>query len=455
MIKLIKNELIKIFHKKSTYIMLGIMIGFIGLFSFIYSRPLTSSSYTSYEYYDGVEGIDVTINNEIKALYSKYSEDTWQYYCIDENFDIIYNYYYNKDNDVNIYEEEYKKFYEALENDNWKYFVNKDLEEEKGTLNEYKTIVNSLSGNGKNEYEKLIFQSEVKIEMLEYRLKENLAYGNDYLNEAIEMINNTSYSVKAYEYASEKAKNNFKYELKNYHEARYILDSKEEINDYQSLRYLLMEFFDTYSFIILVFGVMIGGSIVSDEYSKGTIKSLLITPYKRTSILMAKFITTFIVTIMFIVLAYLVQVLVGGIFFGYDSLAYHAVAYNYSTNSLEVMSILKYSLIKICAEMPEVILLMTLAFALSTIIGNTAFSVAITFAGSLGASIINIFATSYDIPVLKYFVTTNWDFGEYLFGATSQYGTSFTHAVIVCLVYCLIMVIISLVVFKKKNIKNI
>lgn len=455
MIKLIKNELIKILHKKSTYIMLGIMIGFIGLFSFIYSRPLSSTPYPSYEYFDGVGGIDATINNEIKALHNKYSEDTWQYYIIDENSDIIYNYYYNKDSDVNIYEEDYKAFYKALENDDWKYFVNKELEEEKNALNEYKNMINSLSGNEKNEYEKLVFQSEVKIEMLEYRLKENLVYGDDYLNEAIKTINNTSYSVISSEYVSEKEKRDFKYELQNYYEARYVLETKEDVADYQSLRYLLMEFFDTYAFIILVFGVMIGGAIVSDEYSKGTIKSLLITPYKRTSILIAKFITTFIVMFAFIVLAYLVQILVGGIFLGYDSLSYHAIAYNFSTNSLEVMSILKYSIIKICAGMPEIILLVTLAFALSTIIGNTAFSIAITFAGSLGSSIINVFAISYNIPILKYFVTTNWDFSEYLFGATSQYGTSFMHAVVICLVYFLIMIITSLIIFKKKNIKNI
>lgn len=453
MIKLIKNELIKILHKKSTYIMLGIMIGFIALFSFIYSRPLSSTQYTSYEYYDDFGGIDETISKEIKALRDKYSEDTWQYYVIDENSNIIYNYYYNKDSSINIYEEDYKAFYRALENDDWKYFANKELEEEKETLNEYENMINSLSGNEKNEYEKLMFQSKVKIEMLEYRLKENIAYGNDYLNEAIEMINNVSYSVKLSEYVSKKEKRNFKYELQKYYEARYVLETKEDVMNNQSLRYLLMEFFDTYAFIILVFGVMIGGAIVSDEYSKGTIKSLLITPYKRTSILIAKFITTFIVMFVFIILAYLVQILVGGIFLGYDSLSYHATAYNFSTKSLEIMSILKYSIIKICAGIPEIILLVTLAFALSTIIGNTAFSIAITFAGSLGSSIINAFANN--IPILKYFVTTNWDFSEYLFGATSQYGTSFIHAIIICLVYFLIMIITSLIAFKKRNIKNI
>ena len=119
------------------------------------------------------------------------------------------------------------------------------------------------------------------------------------------------------------------------------------------------------------------------------------------------------------------------------------------------MGLFKYILIKTIAILPEIILLITLAFAVSTIIGNTAFAIVITFAGFIASSIINMFAVYYKIEILKYFVTTNWNFNEYLFGATSQYGTSFTHAVIVCIIYFLIMVITSFIVFKRKNIKNV
>ena len=105
--------------------------------------------------------------------------------------------------------------------------------------------------------------------------------------------------------------------------------------------------------------------------------------------------------------------------------------------------------------MPQILLLVTLAFAVSTIVGNTAFAIVITFAGVIGSSIINMFASAYKIKILNYFVTTNWDFNYYLFGGISPYGTSLVHAIIVCIVYFLIMVITSFIVFNKKNIKNI
>ena len=146
---------------------------------------------------------------------------------------------------------------------------------------------------------------------------------------------------------------------------------------------------------------------------------------------------------------------IGGLFLGFDSLKNHVVVYNLATKSLEIMSLLKYVVIITICYLPQILLLVTLAFAVSTIIGNTAFAIAITFAGSIGASLINMFAIVYKVKILKYFVTTNWDFTLYLFGKTSQYGTSLTHAIIVCLIYFLIMVVISFIVFKRKNIKNI
>ena len=217
----------------------------------------------------------------------------------------------------------------------------------------------------------------------------------------------------------------------------------------------MTNFYSEYIFLILVFGVMIAGAIVSEEYNKGTIKSLLITPYKRSSILLAKYITVIISTLCFIVIAYLMQIFIGGLFLGFGSLSHHVVEYNLATKSLEVMSLFKYVLLYTAATLPQIILLVTLAFAVSTIIGNTALAIVITFAGVIGSQIVNMFATMDKFKFLNYFVTTNWEFNYYLFGGTNPYGPSIKHAIIVCLVYFFIMIVASFIVFKKKNIKNI
>lgn len=451
MIKLIKNEITKLLHKKSIYIVLIITAMFMVLVSYINSKD-TSYSYDPSVYYDPSDPDPVA--KEMNEYYKKYKSSDWQTYKLDDFYLVASSYYNEKDNEE--YKLEYEKYKEAFKNNDWKYFVNTDLAKGKTDLEILKTglLDKTLSKKEVRNLEASIFQKETEIEMLEYRLKENVAYGSDYLNQAISSINNASYGKYLYENVDPK-NSDYQQNVKTYYESKYILDTKEDTNNIQDLRSSLMHFFDDYIFLILVFGVMIAGSIVSEEYNKGTIKSLLITPYKRNTILLSKFITVLIMLLLFIIVTYFMDFIIGGCFLGFQSITNHVVTYNFSTNTLEIMGLFKYILIKTIAILPEIILLVTLAFAVSTIIGNTAFAIVITFAGFIASSIINMFAVYYKIEILKYFVTTNWNFNEYLFGATSQYGTSFTHAVIVCIIYFLIMVITSFIVFKRKNIKNV
>lgn len=459
MIKLIKNEIFKILHKRGTYIVLIITALFITLVSYLIGHEET---YFSTETYFDVDTGDITqnkINKEMNEKYQKYNKDTWQHYVIDDTYDIISNYYYALDSGE--ISDEVKKSYQdvnnALANDDWQYFVNKTLASRKEEL---KTLEESLkyatADKEKKNLESQIFTIKVAIEMLEYRLKENVKYGNDYLNEAIDAITYSASAINTYENTTNKeTKSELEDTVKTYYKSRYILENKEDINNASDLRFILTNFYSEYLFLILVFGIMIGGAIVSEEYSKGTIKSLLITPYKRSTILLSKFISVILLTILFIVIAYFMQTVIGGIFLGFGSLSNHVVEYNLATKSLEVMSVFKYILLYTIANLPQILLLVTLAFAVSTIIGNTALAIVITFAGVIGSSIINMFASMYKIKVLNYFVTTNWNFNYYLFGGTNPYGPSITQAIIVCLVYFLIMIITSFIVFNKKNIKNI
>ena len=459
MIKLIKNEIFKILHKKGTYIVLIITALFITLVSYLIGHEET---YFSTETYFDVDTGDVTqnkINKEMNEKYQKYNKDTWQHYVIDDTYDIVSNYYYALDSGE--ISDEVKKSYQdvnnALANDDWQYFVNKTLASRKEEL---KTLEESLkyatADKEKKNLESQIFTIKVAIEMLEYRLKENVKYGNDYLNEAIDAITYSASAINTYENTTNKeTKSELEDTVKIYYKSRYILENKEDINNASDLKFILSNFYSEYLFLILVFGIMIGGAIVSEEYNKGTIKSLLITPYKRSTILLSKFISVILLTILFIVIAYFMQTVIGGIFLGFGSLSNHVVEYNLATKSLEVMSVFKYILLYTIANLPQILLLVTLAFAVSTIIGNTALAIVITFAGVIGSSIINMFASMYKIKVLNYFITTNWNFNYYLFGGTNPYGPSITQAIIVCLVYFLIMIITSFIVFNKKNIKNI
>ena len=73
----------------------------------------------------------------------------------------------------------------------------------------------------------------------------------------------------------------------------------------------------------------------------------------------------------------------------------------------------------------------------------------------IASEIINSFAYLYDIKILNYFVTTNWDMTVYLFGGHSIYGVTMGHSLLICLTYLVIMLIVAFVVFIRRDVKNI
>lgn len=472
--KLVKNELYKILHKRSTKIFLVIALIFVILTNLIYrySDDLLVFSTTYYEDYDMAlsyvndyenSGIgDKELYNYYKSfietydLANNYDSNSWQYQKYMEDYwNLLQEYYRYLDEelDASLISNELEETKNNIENNNWQYFVNNDTNNINESINNIKNSLNaSLSNNEKINYEKELFILEEQLKLNEYRIENDVAFGNDYLNDAINAINNSLYSMAEYQYSNDV---DYQDSVKSYYENWYILDNKVDTNNNQTLRSVFVNFFNEYSFLILVFGIMIAGGIVSDEFNKGTIKSLLIIPHKRSKILLAKYISVLIMLLFIIGIFIVSELLIGGILMGFGSLSIPVVVYNITDSCLEVLNIFGYLILQILANLPQIILLVTLAFACSVIVNSTAFSIVIPFCGIIASELINGFALVYDIKILNYFVTTNWDFTVYLFGGTSIYGNSLIHAIIVCLVYLLIMLVVTFIVFKKKDIKNI
>lgn len=473
--KLVKNELYKILHKRSTKIFLVIAIMFVILINVIYrySDDLLTYSTTYYEDYDmALNYVSDYENNSIgdKELYNYYKSfidtydlannfdsNSWQYQKYMEDYwSLLQDYYRVQDEGLdttNLFNE-LEELKTNIENDNWEYFVQKDINNINENIEYIKNTLNdpSLNNNEKLNYEKELFVLEEQVKLNEYRLEKGVEYGDDYLNNAIDAINSSLYGMAEYKYSNDTDSTET---VKSYYENWYILDEEVDTNNANTLRSVFINFFSEYSFLILIFSIMIAGGIVSDEFNKGTIKSLLIVPHKRSKILLAKYISIIIMILLIIGVLIVSELLIGGILMGFSSLSIPVVVYNITDSALEIINIFGYLGLQILANLPQIILLATLAFACSVIVNSTAFSIVIPFCGIIASELINAFAYAYDIKILNYFVTTNWDFTVYLFGGTSIYGNSLLHAIIVCLVYLLIMLVVTFIVFKRKDIKNI
>ena len=82
--------------------------------------------------------------------------------------------------------------------------------------------------------------------------------------------------------------------LENKEISRYIIENNIDLYKTDT-KGMLENFFNEYGIFIIVVIVMIAGTIVSEEFNKGTIKLLLVKPYSRLKILLSKYITTLII----------------------------------------------------------------------------------------------------------------------------------------------------------------
>src|SRR5699024_9664341 len=70
--------------------------------------------------------------------------------------------------------------------------------------------------------------------------------------------------------------------------------------------------------LIGVFVIIVGASIVANEFQKGTIKLLLVRSASRTQILASKFTVTVLFGLFLLLLLFVLSFGIGGLFFGFD-----------------------------------------------------------------------------------------------------------------------------------------
>ena len=484
---LVKNELIKIFKKKTIYITMVVIFLLLIFMNCMFKYANSGSEYDYYlyneNYINSLRGELETLNPEkssdvttyinllseiqLSEMMEQHKDAEWKLAIINERIAPYiterntYQYGAEK-NEAQVQEinQEIDALLAKLDENDWKYFAREDLakaEQEIEELNAQKEQTEDKAVLENIETE--LNNAQMEKEIAEIRLNKDIPYGTNYLNRAISTLqtaNTNLANFKNIEELTYEQKLEYNSYLEDQAESRYILETGRDIHNTNTLKGILENFYSQFGIFLIVVVVMIAGTIVSEEFNKGTIKLLLVKPYTRNKILIAKAITTLIMIIFIIVVTLVMQILIGGIIFGFDSLSEPVVAYNFNTNTMEEMNIFANLGVQTLTQLPMIILLATLAFAISTLFTNSTLAITISLLGFMSASIINQLAIGYDLQFMKYFVTMNWDLSIYANGALPYMeGMSMTMSIIICVVYFLIMMIPTFIVFKKRNIKNI
>ena len=484
---LVKNELIKIFKKKTIYITMVVIFLLLIFMNCMFKYANSGSEYDYYlyneNYINSLRGELETLNPEktsdvtvyidllseiqLSEMMEQHKDAEWKLAIINERIAPYiterntYQYGAEK-NEAQVQEinQEIDALLAKLDENDWKYFAREDLAKAEQQIEELNSQKEQTEDKAVLEnIETELNNAQMEKEIAEIRLNKEIPYGSDYLNRAISNLQTTNTNLANFKNVEEltyEQKLEYNSYLEDQAESRYILETGRDIHNTNSLKGILENFYAQFGIFLIVVVVMIAGTIVSEEFNKGTIKLLLVKPYTRNKILMAKAITTLIMIIFIIVVTLVMQILIGGIIFGFDSLSEPVVAYNFNTDTMEEMNIFANLGVQTLTQLPMIILLATLAFAISTLFTNSTLAITISLLGFMSASIINQLAIGYDLQFMKYFVTMNWDLSIYANGALPYMeGMSMTMSIIICVVYFLIMMIPTFIVFKKRNIKNI
>lgn len=460
MLKLIKNEIKKIFSKKSFYIVTIIFVLYTFLISAIYANNI-EGSYAPDTYVEDLieenknldlsnkENLFIYANNsariESNDLKKKYSSST-QIYLI-ENY--VYNYlheyyqaYYINKSELAKKEKEMKDVLNKIEEEDWKYFVNLDIE-------------NLKKGKISNEIEKERY--EYFIMLKEYRLNNNINFDtNNYLNKAIDSI-----ETNLYEYLNLKNKDKLtsteKSALENIEESiitnKYILENKVDANNPHTLRQILSNFSNEFGLFILIYVILISSSIISEEFNKGTIKYLLTKPYKRSTILTSKLLTILLLVPFILILMLLIELIVGGFILGFNSLSVPVLAF--SSGSIKAIPLFNYVTGMLLASLPMYLVILIFSFMLSAITLSTSAACTLSFIFYLVGNVISNLASIYSFKVFKLLIPLYWDFTYLVKGIKHPFNVSTSVSVSITILYIVAMLCITYVYFRKKDVKNI
>lgn len=458
-----KNEVIKLLKKKSFYIVTLIFVFFCILTNVVYK---VLDDFTREEEVDiqeiesENEELDLTVNEDLliyvenlttlkmEELKSEYSSNNQKYLIEQYLYSTIYHLYEStyilKDLELaQEYELELDQDLHYVALDNYEYFLNERIEY-------LESRVSATTGIEQERYKKLL-------DLAIYRLEEQVPYNSEnYLHNSLLFLeeNTVEYVNLLHDddlTSEEEARMDYLNEQMTLHE--YVIEHQEDIFNTSDLRAVLINFSGEFGLFILIYVIMIAGSIVSEEYTRGTVKSMFTKPYKRRTILTSKLLVVILFVPVIMLFMSLIEILIGGIILGFDSLSVPVVLYIHDT--LITYPVLDYLASLLLSGIAMYLVIGIVAFMISTITLSTSAAITISFLFYLLANVISNLALAYDLPIFKCFVSLYWDFSYLVNHVAQPFDASILTSILVIAIYLVIMLCLTYVTFIKKDVKNV
>jgi len=203
--------------------------------------------------------------------------------------------------------------------------------------------------------------------------------------------------------------------------------------------------------LLSVLIIVVAGSILSAEFSAGTVKFLLINPVKRWKIFTSKYVAIVTLTLAMLVILYIFNALFAGIFFGFGDITapYLSVVNGRVVTGSSFGFVASRYLLGVIGT----IVIGTFAFAVSSLVKSSALAIGLGvflyFSGSMAVMVLN----ALNVYQAKYILFANTNILNVINGTTGFVNHTLLFAVINISVYMFVFLLTAWDGFVRGDIK--
>lgn len=248
---------------------------------------------------------------------------------------------------------------------------------------------------------------------------------------------------------------------KNWMESQIAINQYRIENDIPPsyVDYSMWSFIDESSLMITFVGlfvIIIASGIVANEYSRGTIKMLLVKPYKRWKILLSKYITINLYSLFLLFVLIVSGYIIGSILFENGSFSEKTVIETYIQGGQDpIITTVGAQFVKgILLYLPSLLIINTISFMLSTLFKNQSLAVGVgifvLFLNSVLGAILFSLLDRYEW--FKYIIFPHLDLQIYLYGNNFYDLLTLPFSLTILAVYYIIFMVLTFTYFQKRDI---
>lgn len=203
--------------------------------------------------------------------------------------------------------------------------------------------------------------------------------------------------------------------------------------------------------LITIFAVVKSSETVAGEFSRGTIKLLLIRPWSRSAILLSKFISILLFALLFTVVSFAVTWLANVVAFGYTANPANLIS---EQSPLAGGSPWAYALRYYLDEFITLVVIVTFGFMLSSAFRSSGLAIGLSLFLLFSGTMISGLLSLTDKAWVKYVLFPHLGLSTYLNGGmpVPNHPTTYAFSLGVLAVYFVIFNVISWTVFTKRDV---